>query len=334
MRTDLKITTFNLLNYLEPPNAYYELENIYTNEQWQKKQKWITDMLKEADSDVVCFQEVFSPDSLKQLMLKSGYDYFSVIDAPTNEESYLYSDPVLAIASRFPIRRTVEVKPNEKLAASVPFSEPFAFSRKPIHATLYVEGTGEIELINVHLKSQRAKMPQAVESEEIEASGHMAELKFGRWLSTIQRGFESHFLNQYIWQLKQQDGKPFIVAGDFNKSIESDEIRVLLDELATDSHHSDSRAPLLFDSWKLYCGQFGNEKDFLQWSRKPTHYHGAIGNTLDYILLSEEFDSNNSFARFNVVDYSVIDQHIINPQFELDRLSSDHAVVTVTIELR
>ncbi len=41
--TELKIATFNLFNYLEPPNAYYEFERIYTAEQWARKQRWITD---------------------------------------------------------------------------------------------------------------------------------------------------------------------------------------------------------------------------------------------------------------------------------------------------
>ena len=41
--THLKIATFNLLNYLEPPNAFYDFDRIYSAEQWQKKQRWITE---------------------------------------------------------------------------------------------------------------------------------------------------------------------------------------------------------------------------------------------------------------------------------------------------
>ncbi|WP_439146895.1 glycosyltransferase family 2 protein, partial [Vibrio sp.] len=33
----ITFATFNLLNYLEPPNAYYDFENIYSFEEWQKK---------------------------------------------------------------------------------------------------------------------------------------------------------------------------------------------------------------------------------------------------------------------------------------------------------
>ena len=65
VNTQLKIATFNLFNYLEPPNAFYEFERIYSAEQWAKKQRWITEYLREHQPDVIGFQEVFSADSLK-----------------------------------------------------------------------------------------------------------------------------------------------------------------------------------------------------------------------------------------------------------------------------
>lgn len=33
----ITLATINLFNYLEPPNTFYQFDNIYTNEQWQKK---------------------------------------------------------------------------------------------------------------------------------------------------------------------------------------------------------------------------------------------------------------------------------------------------------
>ena len=39
----VKLASFNLFNYIEPPLAYYDFENIYSAEQWQKKQTWLAD---------------------------------------------------------------------------------------------------------------------------------------------------------------------------------------------------------------------------------------------------------------------------------------------------
>ena len=38
--SEIKIATLNLFNYIEPPNACYEFERIYTSVQWLKKQQW------------------------------------------------------------------------------------------------------------------------------------------------------------------------------------------------------------------------------------------------------------------------------------------------------
>ena len=63
----ISITTFNLNNYLAPPNAFYDFEQIYTRAQWQQKQGWICNYLKTHQPDIIGFQEVFSIDELREL---------------------------------------------------------------------------------------------------------------------------------------------------------------------------------------------------------------------------------------------------------------------------
>jgi len=98
--TQLKIATFNLFNYLEPPNAYYDFDRIYSAEQWQKKQRWLTEYLREYQPDIIGFQEVFSAESLKKLITSQGYGYFEVVDQPQVIDDFIYKRPVVAIASR------------------------------------------------------------------------------------------------------------------------------------------------------------------------------------------------------------------------------------------
>ena len=92
-----------LFNYLEPPNAYYDFDRIYSAEQWQKKQRWLTDYLHEYQPDIIGFQEVFSSESLKELVTSEGYGYFEVVDQPEVIDDFIYKRPVVAIASRYPI---------------------------------------------------------------------------------------------------------------------------------------------------------------------------------------------------------------------------------------
>lgn len=60
--SNIRIATINLFNFIEPPLAFYDFENIYSHGQWQKKCQWFGELLNQYHPDIVGFQEVFSPD--------------------------------------------------------------------------------------------------------------------------------------------------------------------------------------------------------------------------------------------------------------------------------
>jgi hypothetical protein len=68
--------------------------------------------------------------------------------------------------------------------------------------------------------------------------------------------------------------------------------------------------------------------------RSPTHYYGTSNAVLDYILLSCEFDPSYDDSFYEVSDYHTYDRHLINPEYERDDLTTDHAVVSITLTLR
>lgn len=105
----VRFATANLLNYLAPPNAFYEFNNIYEATQWQQKQRWLNHKLIELNADVIGFQEIFSADALREQMHDLGYPYFEVIDTPQVSDDYIYSSPVVGIASRYPLSDVVAV---------------------------------------------------------------------------------------------------------------------------------------------------------------------------------------------------------------------------------
>ena len=151
----LKIATFNLFNYLEPPNAYYDFERIYSAEQWVKKQNWIAEYLREHQPDIIGFQEVFSPDSLKALVATQGYDYFAVVDQPEVIDDFIYRSPVVAIASRYTIADIKAVEPNNELAQTLGMSDDFSFSRKVLRATVDLIHIGYCDCYVAQFTSKR-----------------------------------------------------------------------------------------------------------------------------------------------------------------------------------
>ncbi|MDW2151106.1 endonuclease/exonuclease/phosphatase family protein, partial [Vibrio sp. 378] len=42
----ITFVTANLFNFVAPPNAYYDFENIYSQEQWRDKLAWTQNQLE------------------------------------------------------------------------------------------------------------------------------------------------------------------------------------------------------------------------------------------------------------------------------------------------
>ena len=306
----LTFATANLFNFVAPPNAFYDFENIYETQAWAEKCRWTKEKLTLLDADIVGLQEVFSIEAARQMMADLGYGYFAVVDTPHIEQEYIYSQPVVAVASRYPITRYEAVMPPSALMESydVPFPD---FSRQPISAVVSVPNIGEIAVYVCHLKSQRA-----TES----ASGESEHPLLGRWLSHQQRGWEAVMLRIAMENAYRSHPVPTVLMGDMNQSLDS----VLTGQLTLNTS-SGSATLTLEDSWSLYQTN-DKAKD-----RAATHYHFATGNVLDYLLLSQEFQAHSPYSLADVVGYQVLDQHLINPSFAQDSQASDHAFVSVTV---
>lgn len=316
--THFVVTTLNLFNYLAPPNAYYQLDNIYTREEWQKKQHWLNQHIIKLNSDIVGFQEVFSHHELKDQTFALGYPYFACLATPKIESDYIYSQPPVALASRFPITQLSLVSTSE--LEHVPTG--FDFSRAPLHVTLDTPTLGLCDVYVVHLKSQRSSIERQ-EGQPVQQQWHNEIM--GQWQSSIQRGTEARLLHQFVTKVKTETGRPCLILGDFNQDIRQPELSSLLSRgLFRQANSADALAAYhLFDSYEL--------AQSVTTPRPSTHYLAEKGSILDYILASGEFHPQSATRRATILRHHVADQHLIRPSFEQDQFSSDHASVSITI---
>ena len=348
----LKIATFNLFNYLEPPNAFYDFERIYSAEQWQKKQQWIAEYLREYQPDIIGFQEVFSSESLKQLVATQGYDYFAVVDQPEVIDEFIYRSPVVAIAARYPIVDIEAVQPNPELAIALGLGTDFSYSRKVLRATVNVPHIGHCDCYVVHFKSKRSMLELDEKNKNWSPEKTIIEsLKAqiaGGWGSTIQRGSEAALLMIEMISRRENTEHPMVLMGDFNNSLTDGVLSHLLTNSLRFVSAIDRDAYLakycLNDAWDLYQAVLTDESSesnevnvtgqVAKHKRTPTHYFGAGSSVLDYILLSCEFDASYHDSLYQVSAYDTYDRHLINPIFARDGESTDHGVVLVTLTLR
>jgi endonuclease/exonuclease/phosphatase family metal-dependent hydrolase len=152
--TDLRVATLNLLNFAAPPLACYEWDNIYTEAQWQQKTNWLKNLLQQQQPDVLALQEVFSVDALQQLLSPLGYHWFATVETPVLVDDHVFTKPVVAIASRYPILST-ETIPASPAALQQLGLASFQFSRCPLLVQIQTPQFGPLFVATVHLKSRR-----------------------------------------------------------------------------------------------------------------------------------------------------------------------------------
>jgi endonuclease/exonuclease/phosphatase family metal-dependent hydrolase len=333
----LKIATFNLYNYLEPPYAFYDFEKIYSREQWSKKQDWISAYLTEHQPDVIGFQEVFSSDCLKALVAAQDYPYFQVVDQAQVIDDFIYRSPVVAIASRYKIVATGAVAPDQTIAQTMGLAADFSFSRQVLRATIDLPHIGHVDCYVVHFKSKRSLFDYDNQPSLTAEKNVVEQLKAevtGGWASSIVRGSEAALLWFAMLNRREQCQLPMVLMGDFNTPLSDGVLAHLTSDRLNFSSNIVNQAFVakycLKDAWDLFLG-CNNPSPI---TRKATHYYGGVGSVLDYILLSCEFDANFHASLFEVSDYQVYDRHLLNPIFDRDGQSTDHGVLLITLSLR
>lgn len=301
----IRLASLNLQNFTQPPHASYEWENIYAPWQWQQKCQWLQNLLTDIAPDVFACQEVFSVDALKELMATAGYPFWLVSGDPVLIDDHVFQKPVQCLASRYPLQQQAWPLPTFAENSGLPSS--FSYSRTPLLATVELPQVGKVRLVVCHLKSARA-------NSDLHDYPALA-----LWQPAQQRGLEAAMLWQQLLALYLEQPLPTVLLGDLNDELGSPLLQPLL--------LSQTAGTGLF--WLQDAAALAGET-----TRTPTHYYGAQGRVLDYVLLSAEFDPRQHVAKGMVSGYQVYDEHLVRPIFTKDGYSSDHAAVIVDLTCR
>ncbi|MGY5450411.1 endonuclease/exonuclease/phosphatase family protein [Agarivorans sp. MS3-6] len=298
-----------MLNYLAPPFAAYEFDNILDAHQWQQKQDWLARMVNQAQPDVMAFQEVFSADALAAQCKSLGYPHFLASSSQLDEDSYVYHKPGQALASKYPLR-----------TASL-FNATMAdeFSRAPLIAKVKLPGFAWVRIYVVHLKSKRPILDESIVGQPSDIDEYL-----GRWQSDNLRTHEIALLMKDILSCRRSQLEPVIIAGDFNDDVSQGALAHIFD--VPQPHHSEIES-----CWRIHDAYILSKQ---QSPRAATHYWGGQGNILDYILLSGEFSDDYEQQMAEVVNYQCFDRHLTHADYAIDSQASDHAAVMVELRVR
>ncbi len=342
----MRVATFNLYQFLEPPFHWYEKKangkSTYRPDQWQQKQDWITAKLAEMDADVVGFQEVFSPAALEALCAAAGYPHFATVDTPgvSDEDPEIFVKPVVAVASRHPITTAEPVTVDAALAAFLPVEDDFAFSRVPVRAVIATPEFGDVSVYVSHLKSKRPVMDTGPYPDDVpwrdRVIDTMRRTSRGHVAALLQRGAEAAALYfRIVDELEQTETRPIIVLGDLNDDSKSVALGALtmqgriheIGEVKSADWPRGTAGKLwryrLTDAWNAVPNPGGK-------ARPGTHVWDNEWSTLDYILLSDVFSVKSPNMIGQVVDFEVLNDHILSDGVG-NHMQSDHGLVVVDV---
>lgn len=326
----MKITvgTFNLFQYVKPPYSFYSKKDKFSNDQWVEKTTWIKNQILEMNCDIIGFQEVFSKDSLEELVKELGFNYFITIDDAKvrKEDTYIFTSTTVALASKFPIKKIQKVQVHKKSLDQHNFKGKFAFSRAPIKAYIELPNKQELLFYVTHLKSNRLNEFEYIFTKEdkLEQKKQKVEkaLKEGYSEALKQRLCEASSL---FFDMKKQKDIPTILVCDLNDR----EYSITIDALTNNNYHDKRRKSyILTDAYYLHKPKVYNpHPEQKEMKRTPTSYFAGKGNVLDFVFVSKEFNVNHPPHIGRVTNYKLHNNHLLdNPNGSL--LKSDHAQVT------
>jgi len=329
----LRIGTFNLFQFVEPPYSWYTKKEKFTPEEWEEKTIWIKKQITEMNCDIIGFQEVFSKKALKNLLIELGFKYFKTIDrAKTDSKNEkIYISTIVAIASKYPIKQLKRVETDFSALKKHYVEGFFKFAREPIKATIILPNKKELDVYVCHLKSNRDNEFEYIFNKDTSMDEKIKKvtkaLKENYSLSLKQRLCEATSLHSNI----KLTNKPAVLMTDLNDK----EFSLTIDALTNKRYHDEELKEddfVLLDAYHLDEKKVYNpHPEFKGVKRTPTSYFAGKGNILDYIFISNHFDKKNENNIGEVTSYEVFNKHLEKNQ-NGSLLNSDHAQVVCEIE--
>ncbi len=324
----IKVGTFNAYNLVLPNTTYYNWKRYSSNE-YRKKVAWMGAQLDKMDADVIGFQEIFHRSALQDVLdaSKTCKGYHIVMSKPASGENAPSPAPIVALATKHKVLDYHVVENFDELLMldediSVPITK---FSRPVLIAELEVYGK-QMTVFVVHLKSKR---PMIMKEEDSDNPLHQAK---GQARSLIRRAAEATALRKLLLQYLEDRNYPVVLLGDVNDAGGAVTTEIIAGQEPFVYWKKDKKIKhwdvLLYNVKNIQARK--SYQDFYF-----THIHNGHHESLDHVMVSQEFVKANPNRIGRVRYVLVLNDHLRDNTLSSDGIEcweSDHAQVVATIE--
>ncbi|GAA4344446.1 nuclease [Variovorax defluvii] len=328
---ELSLATFNLYNLNEPGLPLYSDRNGWTQAEYTLKIAWTVRQLRILKAEIVGFQELWHAASLARVLDEAGlsqeYDLLVPSDADGSHivcaaivrKGLLSSTPnwISAFPRKFNLHSSGDDPQTPMIDVGIS-----GFSRPVCHFTVRPrEDEPDVHVYVCHFKS---KAPTQVFNEpwfkaDKTAYGKHASA-LGGALSTIRRTAEAAALRFLLTEQMKGNDTPVIVLGDINDGQHSNTANVLTGQpryLVGESVGGGDVA--LYTAQTLQ--EYRDTRDVYY-----THVHQDFRESLDHILVSEQFYDNSRRRRWLFDGLIVNNDHLDFDDHKADG-TNDHGVI-------
>ena len=337
-RTQLAISTFNLLNLQQPGEALYFNTRPWTQAEYDRKVAWSARIMGEMASDVWGFQELWDGQGLTDILAQAGLAGTHTALAPPGHDG---RSIVCAAAVRSDILRGdaewITDFPDDFILESTGGGDPQApdikveidrFSRPVLHFRARPRSNGrDIHFYVCHFKS---KSPTRIDREAWYSrntySRHSEAL--GAAISTVRRTAEAAALRMILTERMKDTDTPVVVLGDLNDAQISNTLNIVTGQpnyILSGLNEGGSDVD-------LYTVASLQELRSLR-DVYYTHIYQNLKESLDHVLVSQEFYDNSRRRIWAFKGMDVSNDHL-NDDDHRTTGTADHGVVRARFEYR
>jgi predicted extracellular nuclease len=332
----LSIGSFNLYNLNEPGLPIYTDRDGWTQAEYDLKIHWAARQLRMLEADVFGFQELWHAASVARALdaagLTADYDLLAPPEANGRRitcgaivrKGLLTGVPewIVAFPPGFVLQSSGDDPQTPQIAVNIA-----GFSRPVLHFTMRPREAGpDVHVYVCHFKSKgstKVFTEAWFKADRPLYTKHATGL--GSALSTIRRTAEAAALRFLLSEQMKDNDTPVIVLGDINDGQHSNTANILTEQpryLVGESKGGGDTA--LYTAQTLQ--EYRDTRDVYY-----THVHQDIRESLDHILVSQEF-YDNSKKRIWIFDGLSINNDHLNFEDHKADGSTDHGVIRATFK--
>ena len=212
---DFTLATFNVKNLIRAEKEYYRFQT-YTQEEHAWKKDWLADQLLTLNADVVCFQEVFDEEALREVVLETNRRGHDLNAAAIPDSSKRYHRKAIFKRLKF------EPYPIENIAFAPNVFDGEPGHRRPGLAILSRHGfVGDVAV------TQELETPLVIEFPEVGGAGDSGTFTLTRTSRPVQRAMIrmgdqtvsviNLHLKSKLGEYLRPDGAPFAPEADLTR---------------------------------------------------------------------------------------------------------------------